>query len=56
MYKAEWMVQSGKTSEDFDNLPISDVKLICSYLAVKNRRTKNLFSAAIMEALGGAKR
>lgn len=55
MFMAEWMVESGKTSEDWYNLPIADNKLIMAYLSVKHRRTKNIISMALGEVFGAKK-
>ena len=36
-----------KTSADWDNLPIRDVKLMCAYISVKHRREINIISAGV---------
>lgn len=50
---AEWMVESGKTSEDWNNLPISDIKLICAFLSVRKVRDAKIAGAVIGGMLNG---
>ena len=56
MYKAEWMVMTGKTSEDWDNLPLSDVKLIMVYLSAKRQAQKNDLLEVMGTLYGGKTR
>lgn len=55
MYQAEWMVESGKTSEDWDNLSISDVKLIMAYLSARRQGIKNMISEVMGDMFGKRK-
>ena len=44
--KAEWMMNGGKSSQDWDNLSVQDVKLLTvDYYAKEERRMKVLASA-----------
>ena len=49
------MVETGKSSEDWDDLPISDTKLIMAYLSARREASKN-DQIQIMEALFGGKK
>lgn len=50
------MVMTGKTSEDWDNLPLSDVKLIMVYLSAKRQAQKNDLLEVMGTLYGGKTR
>lgn len=53
--KAEWMMNGGKTSRDWDELPLSDVKLLTvDYYAKEERRLK-VMASAFNQAMFGKK-
>lgn len=46
---AEWMLSTGKTSEDWHNLPVGDVKLLTIHILGKRQAMK----ADMKEIIGG---
>ena len=49
------MLESGKTSNDWANLPISDTKLISAFLSARQVRDANLIAMTIGGIFGGGK-
>lgn len=54
--KAQWMMNGGKTSKDWDELPLSDVKLLTVDYYAKEERTMKIMASAVNEALFGKKK
>ena len=53
--KAEWMMNGGKTSEDWDALPLSDIKLLTVDYYAKEERRMRIMANAFNEAMFGKK-
>lgn len=49
MCMAEWMLSTGKTSEDWYNLPVGDVKLLTIHILGK----RQIMKADLKEIIGG---
>lgn len=54
--KAQWMMNGGKSSEDWDKLTLSDVKLLTIDHYAKEERQLKLISAAVNQAMFGKKK
>ena len=54
--KAEWMMNGGKSSKDWDELSVSDVKLLTVDHYAKEERAMRIMTDAFKEALFGRKK
>ena len=54
--KAEWMMNGGKTSDDWDELTLSDIKLLTVDYYAKEERRMKVMASAFNEALFGKKK
>lgn len=54
--KAEWMMNGGKSSEDWDNLSLQDVKLLTVDYYAKEERRMKVLTSAFNQALFGKKK
>ena len=50
MVKAQWMMNGGRTEEEWDNLPLSTVKLLTVDYFAKEERQIDIFAAGIGKA------
>lgn len=53
--KAEWMMNGGKTSDDWNALPLSDIKLLTVDHYAKEERQMKIMASALNQALFGKK-
>ena len=53
--KAEWMMNGGKTSADWDALTLQDIKLLTVDHYAKEERQMKIMASAFNEALFGKK-
>lgn len=56
MIKAEWMMNGGKSEEDWEALPISTIKLLTVDHFAKEERQVDLLAAGIAKAFGADKK
>jgi len=54
--KAQWMMNGGKTSEDWDNMTVQDMKLLIVDYYAKEERASKMMVGALKEALFGKKK
>jgi len=54
--KSEWMMNGGKSSEEWDQLSIQDVKLLTVDYYAKEERRMRVLANAFKEALFGKKK
>jgi len=54
--KAEWMMNGGKSSEDWNKLSIQDVKLLTVDYYAKEERRMKVLASAFNQALFGKKK
>lgn len=54
--KAEWMLNGGKTSDDWNSLSVSDIKLLTVDYYAKEERRMRVLSNAFGEAMFGKKK
>ena len=50
MIKAQWMMNGGRTEEDWENLPLSTVKLLTIDYFAKEERQIDILATGIVKA------